>query len=115
MTDKEKQAIEMFYGIKEPIRLYNKHFQKYYDYEEVVIGERVWLKFGDCAGHEYHVLDYIDLDPPKTAYDEFPKPNMGRDSEGYLYDHYDINEIDAWRYKYESQLKEMIEVKNGCE
>jgi hypothetical protein len=71
MTDKEKRAIEMFYGIKEPIRLYNKKLGKYFIYTDIVIGGKIWVSYGTIDGDvDYHNLDNIDLYPPKTAYDE---------------------------------------------
>jgi hypothetical protein len=111
MTDKEKRAIEMFRGRMDPIRLYNCDLQKYYNYYGVFIADISYLtRYDEDESACFDALKYIDLDPPKTAYDEL-------DDYIFRIKYEDWNTecifdmIKSFKDKYESQLKEMIEVK----
>jgi hypothetical protein len=108
MTDKEKRAIEMFYGVKEPIRLRYLENNKYYNYIAVQVGDLVYLKYVKNGQPYYHYIEHVDLDPPKTAYDELVEIEEKADDD---YFNRIKNELKAFLVKYKSQLKEMIEVK----
>jgi hypothetical protein len=117
MTDKEKRAIEMFYGNEGTIKLYNMAYRKYFNYISVDIGLIVCLQRRCADGYEYDNIDCIDLDPPKTAFDEYKEMKelvcniaiqsslgvqvMEKKLRNVLYN---------YQRKYESQLKEIIEV-----